>query len=64
MSELKPCPFCGGKAAINKDYPGTMDTRGRRWVYNVVCDRCCATSGLGYTSQMVKESWNRRVKDD
>ena len=64
MSDLKPCPFCGGNAVIHVDYECAMDTLGRKWAYTVVCERCCATCGLGYTREMVKESWNRRVKNE
>lgn len=37
MSELKPCPFCGGKAHTEK-VQGTL-------VYRVVCDKCPVTVG-------------------
>ena len=62
MAELKPCPFCGGEAVISVDPDAVEDTQGRRWAYNAVCIRCCATSGLTYTSQKAKEAWNRRAE--
>ena len=61
MDKLKPCPFCGGKASINFDSEATVDTQGRCWAYNIVCDKCCATSGLAYSIEMAIEIWNRRV---
>lgn len=61
MSDLKPCPFCGGEAVISVDPDAVDDTQGRRWAYNAVCIRCCATSGLTYTPQKAKEAWNRRA---
>ena len=46
--KLKPCPFCGGEAEINVDHEEVEDTEKRHWAYTVVCNRCCATSGLTY----------------
>lgn len=61
MSEPKRCPFCGGRASINFDLEAIVDSQGRNWVYNAVCDKCCATSGLAYSIEMAIEIWNRRV---
>ena len=63
MADLKPCPFCGGEAVISVDPDAVEDTQGRRWAYNAVCIRCCATSGLTYTPQNAKEAWNRRTEN-
>jgi Lar family restriction alleviation protein len=65
MEELKPCPFCGGKARIRKL---------QKLVYAVRCTDCGATS----TSFGVKpwhdtvfiaqgqaiEAWNRRTHEN
>ena len=62
--ELKPCPFCGCKAAIRY-------TRGNQdgWVSNnyfpremsfVECKNCHAKSGKRLAENAVK-AWNRRV---
>lgn len=64
MVELKLCPFCGGRASINFDSEAIIDFQGRHWAYNVVCDKCCATSGLAYSIEMAIEIWNRRVDND
>ena len=64
MVELKLCPFCGGRASINFDSEAIIDSQGRHWAYNVVCDKCCATSGLAYSIEMAIEIWNRRVNND
>ncbi len=61
MAELKPCPFCGGRADVSIDSEPVVDTEGRRWAYTVVCNRCCATSGLTYLPQKAIEVWNRRA---
>lgn len=65
MIELKPCPFCGGKAKIcattTKTYP---KDHGQHWCY---CEKCGAT-GQSFSdfeddgSSVFKaiEAWNRR----
>lgn len=63
-TDLKPCPFCGGKAHIAVDTEVTRDCQGRLWTYIVVCRYCCATSGLHYSPDRAAESWNRRVNDE
>ena len=61
MDELESCPFCGGRASINFDSEAIVDSKGRYWAYNVVCDKCCTTSGLAYSIEMAIEIWNRMV---
>lgn len=61
--ELKPCPFCGNSARVVVDPSATKDVKGRLWAFTVVCDKCCATSGLCFTSRMAVDSWNMRCKD-
>ena len=59
MNELKPCPFCGGKASLHgKKY---------RWVQ---CDDCRASTvrvEKFYWGQHIDEipiqRWNRRATD-
>ena len=63
MDELKPCPFCGGKAKLYV-HDGVR----------VLCTKCGATSmsledyynGLDIKSNAVRDviaAWNRRVND-
>lgn len=62
--KLKPCPFCGGEAKINVDHEEVEDTEKRHWAYTVVCNRCCATSGLTYLPEKAREAWNRRAEHE
>ena len=60
MDELKPCPFCGGRA--EKDAEVIKKTNGRLWAFSVCCSRCCASSGLAIEPETAIEAWNRRVE--
>ena len=55
MSELKPCPFCGGKAKVIKTYEGM------RWV---VCDDCLCETDLFNTDVKAINAWNRRADNE
>lgn len=50
--ELKPCPFCGGKAKINKIEQGRL--------YEVECQYCYANV-YDDTIEGAVEYWNRRT---
>lgn len=54
MSELKTCPFCGGKAKVNAF---------EEWkTYTVSCQRCgVETIGFGH-EQAAVDAWNRRAE--
>lgn len=63
MSELKPCPFCGGEAEfIQERILG---------LYTVWCKKCkCQTSrqfdfgtGLEVSKRKAADVWNRRADD-
>lgn len=67
MNELKPCPFCGNKAALEYDE--------KRNSIDVVCSYCnCIMSGFYVyyrhrngafeeTAEKAIEEWNRRVSE-
>ena len=71
MSELKPCPFCGGEAEIK-------NTRVGRPYFAVVCSNCRASTRIvrsitwkkreelyNHTMGLIKDAaidaWNRRT---
>jgi Lar family restriction alleviation protein len=69
MEKLKPCPFCGGKAAIYGTYrkgeAAIYPRFGTLGIYDVRCQECNAGFGDTYTTEeLVIEKWNRRVKDE
>lgn len=64
MSELKPCPFWGGKARISADTEAKRDTQGRLWAFTAVCDSCCATSELTYSPEKPSKHGTGVVRDD
>ena len=61
MSEikLKPCPFCGGEARINKGH-----SRLAEW-YTVSCSKCHVTQTVRYIKpEKAIEAWNTRADAD
>ena len=62
MSELKPCPFCGGEADISDEGTGTEPFR--YWVY---CpNNACFVEGTAAyaTEAEAIEAWNTRADDN
>ena len=57
MSDLKPCPFCGGNANIIA-YP---EFDPKRKVY-VQCEKCGISTRMKDTPKEAFEAWNRRVE--
>lgn len=69
MTELKPCPFCGGKAEIERSLPTGFD--GEEWYY-IYCSRakesrgnkCHANPVISKAGENAKErvieAWNTR----
>lgn len=51
-TELKPCPFCGGRAFVHNPEYG----------YFVMCDRCKTSSNNFKDRDKAVNQWNRRVK--
>lgn len=64
MTELKPCPFCGGdERIIDRKYNGWT----RVWE-EIKCTQCNATmSGCihnGENPDKISDRWNRRAGDN
>lgn len=59
INVLKPCPFCGGKANIDRDYTNNA------YVYCTKCEISTRIYMTGLNSltgtQQAIEAWNRRV---
>ena len=58
--ELKPCPFCGGKARVHEVETRTSSIGG----YFVMCTKCLTSSDNYSSSEIAAEYWNRRVNDE
>jgi len=58
MTELKPCPFCGGEADfISNEYRLPFAT------HRIFCKECGVATVWYRTKNGVAEDWNRRVKE-
>lgn len=58
MSELKPCPFCGGEAKIVKSPENE---------YIAICRNKQCNASVGFfpnTRKEAIEAWNRRADDE
>jgi len=64
MEELKPCPFCGGKAELYESEAYNLKTETKekdiRWF--VMCEQCTALT-CGALKKKAIEAWNRRASD-
>ena len=56
IKELKPCPFCGGKAEIEMDDSWY-------WNYHVLCQECKIGTDCYETADEAIEAWNRRADE-
>lgn len=63
MSELKPCPFCGGSEILITRHPGAGNGIYHRGedVYSMCCYQCGATFPNRYRRELLVEAWNRRT---
>lgn len=56
--ELKPCPFCGGKASIITD-----DRDSKTPMFAAMCNNCYMQSSWCHAQKEVGIWWNRRADD-
>jgi len=62
MDELKPCPFCGGKAEGPFYYDPYYGYQGDCGSYTIECNACRALVNQR-TKEQVIDIWNRRAED-
>lgn len=61
MSELKPCPFCGGEAKLYSIGTGSPHYG---HYHQVVCQGCLTASGAYWSGeQSAIDAWNTRVDE-
>lgn len=61
MSELKPCPFCGGQC---KEVMRFFSDDGKFLGYGVICAICGALGPSGQTASEAIATWTRRPLED
>ena len=57
MDKLKPCPFCGGEAHLDKSYSHFRDTV----IYCEGCDVVFTLDDCNATAEEVAKAWDNRV---
>lgn len=62
MAELKPCPFCGGYAHIDKT--GSLTLFRNAAIYCEGCDTYFLLDSLRATEEDLINAWNRRNDDE
>ena len=56
MEELKPCPFCGGKAQIDHYFDAEL-------VYDIWCTSCTVILRAKKDEQSAIAAWNKRMEE-
>ena len=63
MSELKPCPFCGGEARLLLNAKRKIYGKDEYRTGVVACCNVCEARMFYTSEKLAVEAWNRRVKD-
>lgn len=58
MTELKPCPFCGGTNVVVDEFWERYDEP-----YFIACNECGASGPYTHKKEEAIELWNRRVNE-
>lgn len=56
MTELKPCPFCGGEAEIL-----TAESMRGGYLFGIMCNDCCSRGDVYETEAEAIAAWNTRA---
>jgi len=56
MTELKPCPFCGGEAETL-----TAESMYGGYLFGIMCNDCCSRGDIYDTEAEAIEAWNTRA---
>jgi len=56
MTELKPCPFCGGEAETL-----TAESMYGGYLFSIMCNDCCSRGDIYDTEAEAIEAWNTRA---
>ena len=59
MADLKPCPFCGGEAKVDKYTSGKFK---KLTAFYIECRVCKIRTPLELEKGKAIEAWNRRTK--
>lgn len=62
VSELKPCPFCGGRAVVEHSYRWGRSYRVRCRNKRGQCPVCPKTPYDYMTEELAVDAWNRRAE--
>ena len=57
MSELLPCPFCGGEAEML-----TAESMNGGYLFGIMCNDCCSRGDVYDTEAEAIEAWNTRYE--